>query len=168
RIVRLKAWEGLPPDSDEKPPDGVKYILTPVALQAEESIKAWICCPSKTVLRGEIMTPNSEYDCRLKLRAGSRYVIDKDSVCIKEDSILSKYLSNCKFDDANHSMDLPDEKVHEMPEGFGCMYYREAKERMFSATVDEERFTVTVLDEKGWDSDLSDKRDQNQVGIFKF
>ncbi|CAB4027687.1 Hypothetical predicted protein, partial [Paramuricea clavata] len=46
RNVRLKAWEGLPPDSDEKPPIGVKNILTSVALQAEEGIKAWICYPS--------------------------------------------------------------------------------------------------------------------------
>ena len=70
RSVRLKAWEGLPPDSDEKPPIEVKNILTPVALQAEEGIKAWICNPSVTVLREEIMTPNSEYDCRLNLRTG--------------------------------------------------------------------------------------------------
>jgi hypothetical protein len=63
-------------------------------------------------------------------------------------------------------MDLPDEKDHQMPQGFGCMYYREAEERIFSATVDGEHFTVTVLDEKGWDSDGSDKRDQNQVGIY--
>jgi hypothetical protein len=71
RSVRLKAWEGLPPGNDE-PPFEVKNILNPVSFEAVEGndIKAWICCPSTTILRGEIMIPNSRYDCRMKLRAG--------------------------------------------------------------------------------------------------
>ena len=69
RSVRVKVWEGLPPGRDE-PPVEVKNILRQVSLQAEEGIKAWICYPSTSCLRGEIMTPNSSYDCRIKLRAG--------------------------------------------------------------------------------------------------
>jgi hypothetical protein len=69
RNVRLKAWDGLPLGSDE-PPVEVKNILSPVFLDAEEGIKAWICSPSVSVVRGEIMIPNSLYDCRMKLRAG--------------------------------------------------------------------------------------------------
>jgi hypothetical protein len=69
RSIRLKVWEGLPPGRDE-PPVEVKNILRQVFLQAEEGIKAWICYPSTSCLRGEIMTPNSSYDCRIKLRAG--------------------------------------------------------------------------------------------------
>ena len=67
--MRLKVWEGLPPGRNE-PPVEVKNILSPVFLDAEESIKAWICYPSVSVVRGEIMIPNSLYDCRMKLRAG--------------------------------------------------------------------------------------------------
>ena len=93
---------------------------------------------------------------------------DKDSVCIEEDAILSDYLSNCKFDKQNHHMYLPDENEHQIPEGFECTFYREAKERMFQATVDEESFTVIVLDEKGWDTDSSDKRHQEQVCMLQF
>ena len=67
--MRLKVWEGLPSDCD-KPPVEVKYILKQVFIQDEDSIRAWICYPSTSVLRGEIMTPNSKYDCRIKFRAG--------------------------------------------------------------------------------------------------
>jgi hypothetical protein len=73
RNVRLKAWKGLRPGPlgiDDKPPHEVKNILTPVILQADKDIKAWLCYPSVYVLRGEIMTPNSLYDCRMKLRTG--------------------------------------------------------------------------------------------------
>jgi hypothetical protein len=69
RNVRLKVWEGLPPGRNE-PPVEVKNILIPVFIQNDESIKAWICYPSTSCLRGEIMTPKSQYDCRMKLRAG--------------------------------------------------------------------------------------------------
>ncbi len=100
---------------------------------------------------------------------GSRHVTDKNSVCVEEDENLSRYLSHCKFDQENHSMCLPDETVHELPEGFSCIFYREAKERIFSATGDEEEpFTVIVLDEQGWDSDTSEKRHQKQVCCFHF
>ena len=68
--MRLKLWEGLPSDGDDEPPVEVKYILRPVFVQDEDSIKAWICYPSTSVLRGEIITPDSKYDCRMKLRAG--------------------------------------------------------------------------------------------------
>ena len=67
--MRFKAWKGLPPHSDG-PPVEVKYILEKVSVRADEDIDAWICYPSTTVLRGEILTPNSLYDCRIKLRAG--------------------------------------------------------------------------------------------------
>ena len=123
RNIRLKVWEGLPAETDE-PPLEVKNILKQVFLCSDESIKAWICCPSTSCVRGEIMTPDSEYDCRIKLRAGYRYAEEKDNdLCMKEDSLLSDYLSNCKLDKENHSMKLPDQKDHEMPEGFKCTFY---------------------------------------------
>ena len=78
RNVRLKAWKGLRPGPsgiDDKPPHEVKNILTPVILQADKDIKAWICYPSVDVLRGEIMTPNSPYDYKMKLRTGMLLVI---------------------------------------------------------------------------------------------
>ena len=96
---------------------------------------------------------------------------DKDSVCLEEDAILSDYLSYCKLVKRgdNVTLCLPDEKDHEIPEGFGCIFYREAEERIFSTTGDEEEcFTVTVLDEKGWDSDGVDKREQKKVCCFNF
>ena len=85
---------------------------------------------------------------------------------MEEDSLLSDYLSNCKFDKENHSMELPDEKYHEMPKGFMCTFYREAKETFYSVTVDDESYTVIVLDQKGWDSDTSSRRDQQQVCLL--
>ena len=87
----------------------------------------------------------------------------KDSICIEEDDILADYLSNCKLDQEKHCMRLPDEKEHEIPEGFDCVYFREAKEIMYEVAVDEESFTVIVLDEQGWDSDTSERRDKKQV-----
>ena len=70
--MRLKAWEGLPrpSDSHHEPPDEVKNILSPVLLQGDGSIKAWICYPSTSVVKDEILTPDSKYDCRMKLRVG--------------------------------------------------------------------------------------------------
>ena len=53
-----------------EPPVEVKNILNKVILKDDKSIKAWICHPSTSVLRGEIMIPTSRYDCRMKLRAG--------------------------------------------------------------------------------------------------
>ena len=94
---------------------------------------------------------------------GSRHVIDEDSICVKEDEWLANYLSNCKFDKENHHIDLP-EKNDQEDQGFKCIFYREAKERMFEVFADEECFTVIVLDQKGWDSDAKGKRPQKQVG----
>ena len=99
---------------------------------------------------------------------GYRHAIDKDNViCMEEDTILSDYLSNCKLNKENHSMELPDPKCHEMPKGFKYTFNRESKERFFSATVDEESYTIIVLDEEGWDSDTSKKRDQKQVCLLQ-
>ena len=68
--MRLKAWEGLSSDSHHEPPDEVKNILKQVFLQGDDSIKAWICYPSTSVVKDEILTPDSKYDCRMKLRVG--------------------------------------------------------------------------------------------------
>ena len=94
---------------------------------------------------------------------GSRYVTDKDDVCKEEDMILADYLSNCTFDASKKCVVLPEK---ELPKGFCWTFFRKAEERMFSATVDEERFTVIVLDETGWDSDVAARRDQKQVCNF--
>ena len=91
---------------------------------------------------------------------------DKDDVCKEEDVILADYLSNCTFDASENCVVLPEEDNHELPKGFSWTFFRKAEERMFSATVDEERFTVIVLDETGWDSDVCAKRDQKQVCNF--
>ena len=163
RSVRLKVWEGLPPGSDE-PPIEVKNILRRVFLHGMQDINAWLCYPSVSVLRGEIIAPNLQYDCRMKLRAGSRYVAVQESD-ISEDDILSEYLSSCKLDRESHCMHLPEENGHEIPEGFDCVFYREAKEIMYEATFDEETFIVIVLDENGWDSDSCKKRKKKQFGI---
>ena len=100
------------------------------------------------------------------LYIGCRDMADKDWRCAEEDAILLDYLSNCKFDEANHVMDLPDPVEHKIPDDFDCTFYRGAKEKIFEATFENESFTVIVLDEKGWDSDQSEERDQEQV--FKF
>ena len=73
-------WEGLPAETDE-PPLEVKYVLKQVFLCGDKSIKAWICHPSTSCVRGEIMTPDSQYDCRIKLRAG-KFIWDYDAVKI--------------------------------------------------------------------------------------
>ena len=71
RYVRLKLWEGLP---DMEPPSEVKNLLKQVFLEHHgEDLVAWLCYPSTTMVRGEIMTPCSKYDCRLKLRTGNGY-----------------------------------------------------------------------------------------------
>jgi hypothetical protein len=69
KTIRLKAWEELPPCS-KQPPAEVKNILGPVTLKANEDLKAWICYPSTSVFRANIMSPRSPYDFRMKLRAG--------------------------------------------------------------------------------------------------
>ena len=89
---------------------------------------------------------------------------DKDNYCIEEDNILSDYLSNCKFDEEKHRLNLPDE--NEIPEGFKLLFFREAEEKMYEATMNEERFTVIVLDENGWDSDTAERRKQKQVCVY--
>ncbi|XP_028399889.1 uncharacterized protein LOC114523221 [Dendronephthya gigantea] len=165
RTVRLKVWQNLPSDIADGPPVEVKNILKKVILEADKSIEAWICHPSTTVLRGEIMIPTSRYDCRMKLRAGPRYAADKDNVSIEEDEILTDYLSHCKIDTEKHSMDLPDKNDHEIPKGFACTFYREAEERMYRTTFEDEEFLVIVLDQTGWDSDTSNKRVQKQFGV---
>ena len=91
---------------------------------------------------------------------------DKDWRCAEEDAILLDYLSNCKFDEANHLMYLPDPDEHKIPDDFECTFYRGAEEKIFEAIFENESFTVIILDEKGWDSDQSGKRDQEQVFTF--
>ncbi|XP_028398389.1 uncharacterized protein LOC114521994 [Dendronephthya gigantea] len=165
RNVRFKVWEGLPSDTEDEPPMEVKNILTQVVLRGNESIKAWLCYPSTSVLRGEIMIPASPYDCRIKLRGGPRYVTDKDEVCLEEDAILSDYLSHCTIDTAEHKMSIPDDKDHEMPEGFAWTFYRRAEEKMYRTSLDDEGFLVIVLDESGGDSDASSWREKKQLGF---
>ena len=97
---------------------------------------------------------------------GSRYASEDDKYFFtEEDESLAHYLSKCKLDKENHHLDLP-EKHDQDDHGFKCTFYREAKERIFEVSLDEERFTLIVLDEKGWDSDTSGRRDQEQVGTF--
>lgn len=98
---------------------------------------------------------------------GPRYVSDKDSVCIEEDECLAHYLSNCKFNKENHHIDLPETRDKE-DEGFKCIFYREEKESIFEASFDEECFTFIVSDQKKWDSDSLDKREEEKVGMFNF
>jgi hypothetical protein len=94
---------------------------------------------------------------------GSRRVTDENSVRIEEDAVLSDYLSKCEFNKGEYRMHLPDENIHEIPKGFECEFYREAKEKLFEVTLDGECFTVILWDEKGWDSDSSDERYVEQV-----
>ena len=61
RNIRMKVWEGLPAGTNE-PPVEVKNILKQVFLPDEESIMAWLCHPSTSCVRGEIMTPESQYE----------------------------------------------------------------------------------------------------------
>ncbi|XP_046846607.1 uncharacterized protein LOC124440295 isoform X2 [Xenia sp. Carnegie-2017] len=166
RYVRFKAWKGRDPENEE-PPSEVKNILRPVVLWRYEDIKAWLCKPSVSVIRGEIMTPDSSYDCRIKLRAGPRY-LDEDEKAKEEDNTLCDYLSKCKYDPNSgdgQMMSLPDPNDMLLPEGFECQFYREAKESFYQATMDGECFTIIVLEQKDWDSDGSKKRDKNQFGI---
>ena len=95
-------------------------------------------------------------------RIGCRYATAED-ICIEEDNTLSDYLSNCKLDQAKHCLHLPDETEHGTLEGFDCVFYREAEERMYEATLDGESFIVIVLNENGWDSDFSEKRETKRV-----
>ena len=39
-------------------------------LEEHEDVVAWLCYPSTTLVKGEIMMPHLKYDCRLKFRAG--------------------------------------------------------------------------------------------------
>ena len=88
---------------------------------------------------------------------------EEHDVFLKEDEVLSDYLSNCRFDKAKHHLDLPNENDYKIPEGFVSVFYREAKERMFEATVDGDCFTVTLSNQNRWDSDSSAKRHKEQV-----
>ena len=71
--VRLKVWESLP---DDEPPREVKNLLKKVFLEGKgEKVVAWLCYPSSTIVRGDIIKPCSKYDCRLKLRGGKRHML---------------------------------------------------------------------------------------------
>lgn len=82
-----------------------------------------------------------------------------------EAEILCDYLSNCKFDEHNSDaqMILPDENEMKIPDGFDCLFYREAKEKFYNAEMDGEVYKIIVLHEKGWDSNGLIKIPQNQV-----
>ena len=91
--------------------------------------------------------------------------IEDEKFFIEEDDYLERYLSKCKLDKENHHLNLPEEHDQD-DQGFKCTFYRAAKERIFEVTADDECFTFIVWDQKGWDSDTSDKRAQEQVGTF--
>ena len=98
--------------------------------------------------------------------SGPRHVIEEDSVRIDENESLAHYISNhCKFDKENHHIDLP-EKHNEEEQNFVCDFYREARERKFEATFNEECFTFIVSDQKLWRSDSMDKREEEKVGTY--
>ena len=97
------------------------------------------------------------------LYIGPRHVTNKESIGKEEDEALSKYLSKCQFKREEYRMHLPNENDCKIPDDFECGFYREASERIFEATVDGEGYTVIVWDEKGWDSDTSNKRHITQV-----
>ncbi|XP_046847084.1 uncharacterized protein LOC124440703 isoform X1 [Xenia sp. Carnegie-2017] len=164
RTVRLKAWKCDPLEMEE-PPFEVKNILREVDLKHCRNIKAWLCRPSVTVAKGEIMSPKSSYDCRIKLRAGPRFLAGDEAK--NEAEILCDYLSNCKFDEHNSDaqMILPDENEMKIPDGFDCLFYREAKEKFYNAEMDGEVYKIIVLHEKGWDSNGLIKIPQNQLGM---
>ena len=97
---------------------------------------------------------------------GSRNASEEDKQFFtEEDEFLAHYLSKCKLDKENHHLSLPENHEQE-DQGFKCTFYRKAKERMFEVSSDEERFTIIVLDQKGWDSDTAGKRAQEQVGTL--
>ena len=97
---------------------------------------------------------------------GSRNASEEDKQFFtEEDEFLAQYLSKCKLDKENHRLFLPENHDQE-DQGFKCTFYREAKERMFQVSLDEERFTIIVLDQKGWDSDTAGKRAKEQVGTL--
>ena len=92
---------------------------------------------------------------------GKRFVHNETGFFDEEYEILSDYLSKCVLDSANHCLNLPSS---DFPEGFKCSFYRASEEKFYSCEGDKnETFTVIILDEKGWDSDCSDKREQKQV-----
>ena len=88
---------------------------------------------------------------------------DKDDISMNEYAVLSEYLSNCNFDKTKHHLELPNENVCEIPEGFFCSFYRVAEERAFEATVNGDCFTVFLSNQRTWDSDSSEKRHKEQV-----
>ena len=98
RYLRFKVWEGL--EGDE-PPIEVKYLIKQVSVEGcrdavetsqndvegqddvleghegvvlpgRGNVVAWLCCPSTTLVKGEIIMPHLKYDCRLKFRAGKK------------------------------------------------------------------------------------------------
>ena len=92
---------------------------------------------------------------------GTRYF--KKRHYIEENKQLLDYLSNCKFDEANHVLHLPDPDEHKIPDDFKCTFRRRTKEKIFEATFEEESFNVIILDEKDWDSEKAGEEDQDQV-----
>ena len=61
----------------------------------------------------------------------------------------------------NHQLNLPAEIP--LPEEFTCHFYRASEEDFFSIEEGGQTFTIIFLDERGWDTDTSEKRHQEQV-----
>ena len=62
----------------------------------------------------------------------------------------------------NHQLNLPAAEIP-LPEEFTCHFYRASEEDFFSIEEGGHTFTIIFLDEKGWDTDTSEKRPQEQV-----
>ena len=58
----------------------------------------------------------------------------------------------------NHQLNLPTAEIP-LHEEFTCNFYRASQEDFYSV----EGFTIIFLDEKGWDTDTSERRHQEQV-----
>ena len=97
--------------------------------------------------------------------ADPRRVIEENEDIRKELKILADYLSNCKLDKINHTLDLPNQLSHEIPNDFACSFYREAEKRKYCAEMDAERYTVIFSQERGWTLKSSEKKDEKEVGI---
>ena len=68
RNIRFKSWENL---STDEPPPEVKNLLTRFEVKGQENaLLSWLCYPSYALVKCDLLVPSSEYDCRLKLRAG--------------------------------------------------------------------------------------------------
>ncbi len=99
---------------------------------------------------------------------GYRHAIDKDNmICMEEDTILSDYLSNCKLNKENHSMELPDPNAMKCRKGLSIRLTASQKKDFFPPLLMKRVTLLCVLDEEGWDSDTSKKRDQKQVCLLQ-